>query len=273
VFYQQEPLKFIEKFELGVQLNPHPIAWYILATAYINTKQYKKARMALNEVLELQPGYWPARETLHRLDGRIGNEKTHQSEPMQEFFRKWEEMTEPGTWPGSRALHTRNIVIRPTYQYAFGFGSNYGDINIETVVATHRRFSGKINQPPLKRVVYVVPKILQLVDEIGLSVVMSIAPGVHDLTSHANITVPDRFKEWTALTIGPNKATKLLTKVWIQKYRCELHRGYHESQNYKDFCEGTNFAKRRDWLHAWFLPRVDMDENNQISVVYRPPLK
>jgi len=82
-----------------------------------------------------------------------------------------------------------------------------------------------------------------------------------------------KFKELTeAGNVGsPNQAIQRWTKVFMKRFGYKFHSGYHESDNYEDFVNGKNFGQRFSWLHAAFLPSLDMHRDNQISVLMRPP--
>lgn len=265
-YWLKSPKKLVSGFEVGVRIQPHPIAYYILGSCYANQHKYDDAIINFKKVLDYNPKFYLAIEELALLQQEhhlLGKEFEYFPENVQEFFKEIYSLSKPGRLRWQRITEGGHIIcLRYKWKDMFGFETDFGDICSENVSVT------ETSKGFLK-----VRNLYDIFDKHSLSCTVQLSMGNVSIGEEVSENRKKKFKE---LTEGgnagrPNQAIQRWTKVFMKRFGYKFHSGYHESDNYEDFVNGKNFGQRFSWLHAAFLPSLDMHKDNQISVLMRPP--
>ena len=265
-YWLKNPKKLIGGFEVGVRIKPHPMAYFVLGLCYLQLHKYEEAIVNFKRVLDYAPNYYPAIEELAQLQHEhhlLGRELEFLPEIVQEFFKEIYSKTKPGRLRYERITPGGHVILlKYKYQGMYGFETDYGDICAENVTATetskgfmkHRKF-------------------YDIFDKYSLSCVDQVSMGSVPIRDDVAEGRKKKFIELTNKGNAgkPNEVIQRWTKIYINRLGYKFHSGYHGSDNYEDFVNGKNFAQRFSWLHAIFLPTMDMHKDNQISVLLRTP--
>ena len=258
--------KLISNFEVAVRIKPHPMAYHVLGLSYVQVHRYDEAIKNFKKVLDYVPNFYPAIEELAQLQHEhhlLGRELEFLPEIPQEFFKEVYSRTKPGKLKYERITHGGHVILlKYKYQGMYGFETDYGDICAENVTVT------ETSKGFMKH-----GKLYDVFDKYSLSCVDQVSMGSVPIRDGVAEGRKKKFMELTNKgNVGkPNEALQRWTKNYIKRLGYKFHSGYHESDSYEDFVNGKNFAQRFSWLHAIFLPAVDMHKDNQISVLLRTP--
>ena len=131
----------------------------------------------------------------------------------------------------------------------FGFEADFGDICAENITVT------ELSNGYMKH-----GNFSDIFDKYSLSCVVQVSMGSVPFRDEVNEGRRKKFIELTNVGNAgkPNKVIQRWTKVIIKRQGYEFHSGYHTNDNYEDFINGKNFAQIFSWLHAVFLPTIDM---------------
>ena len=265
-YWINDPKKLLSGFEVGVRIEPHPMAYYILGLCYLKINNYDESIINFKKVLDYNPKFYPAIEELAQLQHQhhlLGKEFEYFPPAVQEFYKEWYGETKPGRLRWQRITKAGHIVIlKYKYQDMYGFETDYGDICGENVTVTEGA-AGFLKYGQL----------YDIFDNHSLSIVHQLSMGSIPIIDEVQ---EGRKKKFTKMTsegnVGrPNEVIRRWTKIYIKRLGHNFHSGYHENDSYEDFVNGKNYAQRFSWLHAAFLPTIDMNKNNQISVLLRLP--
>ena len=265
-YWIKNPKKLLSGFEVGVRIEPHPMAYYVLGLCYLQLHKYEESIVNFQKVLDYAPTFYPAVEELAQLQHQhnlLGRELEYLPHIVQEFFKEVYSKSKPGRHRYERITNGGHIVcLRYKWQGMFGFEADFGDICAENITVT------ELSNGYMKH-----GNFSDIFDKYSLSCVVQVSMGSVPFRDEVNEGRRKKFIELTNVgNVGkPNQVIQRWTKVFIKRQGYEFHSGYHTNDNYEDFINGKNFAQRFSWLHAVFLPTIDMHKDNQIAVMIRPP--
>jgi tetratricopeptide (TPR) repeat protein len=265
-YWINNPSKLLSGFEVGIRIEPHPIAYYILGLCYLQLHKYEESIVNFQKSLDYNPNFYPAIENLALLRHQhnlLGKELEYLPPIIQEFYNAWFAATKPGKLQWQRITEAGHIVtLKYKYQDMYGFETDYGDICGENVTVTEGA-AGFLKYGQL----------YDGLDKYSLSIVHQISMGSVPIIDEVDEGRKKKFIEMTGEgNVGrPNEVIRRWTKIYMRRFNHNFHSGYHENESYEDFVNGKNYAQRFSWLHAAFLPTIDMHKGNQISVLLRTP--
>ena len=178
-YWIKNPKKLLSGFEVGVRIEPHPMAYYVLGLCYLQLHKYEESIVNFQKVLDYAPTFYPAIEELAQLQHQhnlLGRELEYLPPIVQEFFKEVYSKSKPGRHRYERITNGGHIVcLRYKWQGMFGFEADFGDICAENITVTelsngymkHGNFSDIFDKYSLSCVVQVSMGSVPFRDEVN----------------------------------------------------------------------------------------------------------